>query len=105
MRGKVRLIQCLEEAALVGARGSGDIRQRFEIEHRRALAANLRALIDRRQPPRSPIIDAIYRQSARVAQHDVSRQILSLGAQRINDPRTPGRPASLKLSTMDDAQG
>jgi len=63
-----------------------------------AFAPNLCALINRRQPAGRPIANAVHGQSARVAQDDVGRQILSLGAESINDPGTPSRPPGLELS-------
>src|SRR5262245_5447992 len=102
MIGKMRAIQCIKETALVCARGSRNIGERFQVEHGSAFAPDLSALIKGRKPAGGPIFDAIHWKSARVTQDNVCRQILPLGAERVNHPGTPCRAAGLEFSAVDN---
>src|SRR5262245_57140956 len=97
-------IQRLEEFKLVRAGWGRNIRRRREVEDRRALAAQLGALIDRGQPSGGPVPEAVHGQSARIAENDIRRQVLAFCAESIKDPRAPGGPAGLELPAVNDSQ-
>ena len=62
----------------------------LQIQHRRTLRAQARALKNRRQPARLPISDSDGRQTLRIIQNDVGGQILILAAQTVDRPGSEG---------------
>src|SRR5436190_13950215 len=100
----MRLIEHLKETSLVGAGWRGHVRQRFQIEHGSAFASYLRALVNRWQPAGGPVANAIHGQPTRIAEDNISRQVLPLGAEAINHPRTPRWPPGLEFPAVNDAQ-
>src|SRR5260370_17449771 len=95
----MRAIQGVEHGELAGAGRRTDLRRRFQVEYGRSLAANLRALIDRREPAGSPVLNAIDRQPAGIAQHHIARQILAFASPAINPPPPPPQPPTLPFPT------
>ena len=101
----VGAVQLFEEAKLVVAGLGRDAGGRLQIEHRRVARSERRSLIDGRQPAARPVANAVDRQTARVRQDHVGRQVLVLGSERVDNPRAPGRPPGQDLAGVDQAQG
>src|SRR5439155_21083614 len=97
--------QAGEKAQLIDPRGFREVRRTFEVKHRRAFTANLRALVKRGQPAGSPIADAIHGQSTGVAKHDIRGQVLALGTKPVKDPWAPGGASGLEFPAVNNAKG
>ena len=104
MAAQVGAIQLVQEAELVVTRLGRDARRRLQVEDRRLPRAERRPLVDRRQPAARPVAHAVDRQAAGIGQDHVGRQVLVLGAQGVDDPRAPGRPAGQDLAGVDQPQ-
>ena len=100
----MRLIELVQKPKLAFASLGRDSLRRLQVEHRRRPRPKRRSLIDRRQPAVRPVANSVDRQTARVRQDHVSRQILVLAPERIHDPRAPGRPAGQDLARMNQPQ-
>ncbi len=100
----MRLIQLAQQIALRLHQRRRHFRARLQIQYRRAFGAKSRALINRRQPRRLPVRNAIDRQALRVVEHHVGRQVLILRAQAVGHPRAHRRPAGDRAAGVHQEQ-
>ena len=92
-RGLVPFVEPGNQVALKRFDGGGLVKGRFQVEHRRALCAETRALVHRRQITGLPVLRAVHGQFVRVLQYDVGGQVLVFRAQSVAHPGAEGRQA------------
>ena len=62
-----------------------------QVENRRTGGAETRALIERRQEARLPVLHPVHRQSQWIVEHDVGGEVLALASQSVHHPRAERR--------------
>ena len=87
--GFMQAIKGIDEIALGGGDTGRLLVIRLDVQHRRALALDLRALIERRQISAHPVLHIVDRQPVlRIGQHHIGRQILAHAAEAVGYPST-----------------
>ena len=76
-----------------------------QVQDRHPFGAERRTLIKRRHPAARPVANAVDGQAARIGQHDISGQVLILGAQAICRPRPDAGPAGNDHAGVHHPQG
>src|SRR5262245_39937915 len=94
----IKVVQELQIAFLGRA---AHVKRRIEIQNPRLLRTHYGSLKQRRQPAIRPIVDAEHRQTDRIGEDEIRRQVLAFAAQAIGEPTSQDGPPRLNAAAVE----
>ena len=105
VRRAVFAVEAAEEVEVVALATAAQICRSLEVQDARLSRPHHGALIQARQPAGRPVPRPLDRQACGVAQHEVGRQVLALGAEAVGEPTAQRWPAAHGAAAVEGVNG